>query len=257
MADGAAESTKELTEEGAKVTTVAEGTDATAAPPAEPVASPPESIAIFFDGEPMAGKAETWTTEHVADAATLQFVGPHALPLPLFDKAGFSSAMGNLVGSFPDLTFNSTKVAPTKQEDGSWAADIVVTGTHTGAAFTPMADKLPAIETTGTAVSIGPETFTVWADEAGKVTPVRKSSHELLCGRVDGVRRRRFDFHTGRQDRDRSEGGRQPARAARLLPRHRRRHLRPGAAGRRWRRPRRRRPRRSRVGAPIVRSAGP
>ena len=171
MADGAAESTKELTDEGAKVTTVAEGTDATAAPPAEPVASPPESIAIFFDGEPMAGKAETWTTEHVADAATLQFVGPHALPLPLFDKAGFSSAMGNLVGSFPDLTFNATKVAPTKQEDGSWAADIVVTGTHTGAAYTPN-EKLPAIETTGTAVSIGPETFTVWADEAGKAIKI-------------------------------------------------------------------------------------
>ena len=171
MADGAAESTKELTDEGAKVTTVAEGTDATAAPPAEPVASPPESIAIFFDGEPMAGKAETWTTEHVADAATLQFVGPHALPLPLFDKAGFSSAMGSLVGSFPDLTFNATKVAPTKQEDGSWAADIVVTGTHTGAAYTPN-EKLPAIETTGTAVSIGPETFTVWADDAGKVVKI-------------------------------------------------------------------------------------
>ena len=172
MADGAAESTKELTEEGAKVTTVAEGTDATAAPPAEPVASPPESVAIFFDGEPMAGKAETWMTEHVADTATLQFVGPHALPLPLFDKAGFGSKMSDLVTSFPDLTFNSTKVAPSKQEDGSWAADIVVTGTHTGAAFTPMADKLPAIETTGTAVSIGPETFTVWADEAGKVVKI-------------------------------------------------------------------------------------
>ena len=178
MADGAAESTKELTDEGAKVTTVAEGTDATAAPPAEPVASPPESIAIFFDGEPMAGKAETWTTEHVADAATLQFVGPHALPLPLFDKAGFSSAMGNLVGSFPDLTFNATKVAPTKQEDGSWAADIVVTGTHTGAAFSPMPDKLPAIETTGTAVSIGPETFTVWADEGGKVCKIEITPKE-------------------------------------------------------------------------------
>ena len=40
-------------------------------------------------------------------------------------------------------------MAPTKQEDGSWAADIVVTGTHTGPAFTPMPDKLPAIETTG------------------------------------------------------------------------------------------------------------
>ena len=166
-----AESTKELTEEGAKVTTVAEGTDATAAAPAEP-ASPPESIAIFFDGEPMAGKAETWMTGHVADEATLQFVGPHALPLPLFDKAGFGGAITNLATSFPDLTFNATKVAPTKQEDGSWAADIVVTGTHTGAAFTPMADKLPAIETTGTAVSIGPETFTVWADEAGKVVKI-------------------------------------------------------------------------------------
>ena len=158
-----AESTKEATAEGHKVTTVAEGTDATAAAPA------PESVAIFFDGEPMAGKAEKWMTEHVADAATLQFVGPHALPLPLFDKAGFGGAMSNLVASFPDLTFNATKVAPAAQEDGSWAADIVVTGTHTGAAFTPMADKLPAIETTGTVVSIGPETFTVWADEAGKV----------------------------------------------------------------------------------------
>ena len=79
--------------------------------------------------------------------------------------------MSNLVTSFPDLTFNATKVAPTKQEDGSWAADIVVTGTHTGAAYTPN-EKLPAIETTGTAVSIGPETFTVWADEEGKVVKI-------------------------------------------------------------------------------------
>ena len=164
-----AESTKEATAEGHKVTTVVEGADATAA---APTAVCPESVAIFFDGEPMAGKAETWATDHVADAATLQFVGPHALPLPLFDKAGFTSAIGNLVASFPDLTFNSTKVAPTQQEDGSWAADIVVPGTHTGAAFTPMADKLPAIETTGTAVSIGPETFTLWVDAEGKVVKI-------------------------------------------------------------------------------------
>ena len=165
-----AESTKEATAEGHKVTTVVEGSEATAAAPEE-VASSPESVAIFFDGEPMAGKAETWMTGHVADEATLQFVGPHALPLPLFDKAGFGGAITNLATSFPDLTFNATKVAPTKQEDGSWAADIVVTGTHTGAAYTPN-EKLPAIETTGTAVSIGPETFTVWADEAGKVVKI-------------------------------------------------------------------------------------
>jgi len=86
--------------------------------------------------------------------------------------------VSNLVTSFPDLTFNSGKVAPSKQEDGSWAADIVVTGTHTGAAFTPMADKLPAIETSGTAVSIGPETFTVWADEAGKVVKIEITPKE-------------------------------------------------------------------------------
>ena len=166
-----AESTKEATAEGHKVTTVVEGAEATAAAPEE-VASPPESVAIFFDGEPMAGKAETWMTGHVADEATLQFVGPHALPLPLFDKAGFGGAITNLATSFPDLTFNATKVAPTKQEDGSWAADIVVTGTHTGPAFTPMPDKLPAIETTGTVVTIGPETFTLWADESGKVVKI-------------------------------------------------------------------------------------
>ena len=91
---------------------------------------------------------------------------------------GFGSAMSNLVASFPDLTFNATKVAPAAQEDGSWAADIVVTGSHTGAAFTPMADKLPAIETTGTSVSIGPETFTVWADEAGKVVKIEITPKE-------------------------------------------------------------------------------
>ena len=167
-----AESTKEATAEGHKVTTVVEGAEATAAAPEEVASPPPESVAIFFDGEPMAGKAETWMTGHVADEATLQFVGPHALPLPLFDKAGFGGAITNLATSFPDLTFNATKVAPTKQEDGSWAADIVVTGTHTGPAFTPMPDKLPAIETTGTVVTIGPETFTVWADESGKVVKI-------------------------------------------------------------------------------------
>ena len=171
-----AESTKKATAEGHKVTTVVEGAEATAAAPEE-VASPPESVAIFFDGEPMAGKAETWMTGHVADEATLQFVGPHALPLPLFDKAGFGGAITNLATSFPDLTFNATKVAPTKQEDGSWAADIVVTGTHTGAAYTPN-EKLPAIETTGTAVSIGPETFTVWADDAGKVVKIEIAPKE-------------------------------------------------------------------------------
>merc|ERR1719198_2350983 len=78
--------------------------------------------------------------------------------------------MGNLIGSFPDLTFNFTNVAVAKKADGGYAADIVVMGTHTGAAFTPMPGKLPAIEATGQCVKIGPETFTLYTDEEGKVT---------------------------------------------------------------------------------------
>ena len=220
-----AESTKEATAEGHKVTTVVEGSEASRRLP-----SPPESVAIFFDGEPMAGKAETWMTEHVADAATLQFVGPHALPLPLFDKAGFGSAMSNLVTSFPDLTFNATKVAPAANEDGSWAADIVVTGTHTGAAFTPMAGgSRPSRRRGRTREHRVPETFNCRADEAIETTGAASSR----IGVVASMAWAEFDFHTGRQDRDHPEGGGQPARTARLLPRHRRRHFCASAPGRR------------------------
>lgn len=118
----------------------------------------------------MAGKAEKYMGEYVADNHTLAFVGPHAYPgLPVLDKENFGKAAGNLIGSFPDLTFNSTKVTPKRNKDGSWSANIVVSGTHTGAAFTPMPGALPPIETTNKKVDIGPETFTLWVDSAGKV----------------------------------------------------------------------------------------
>lgn len=129
----------------------------------------PESVALFFNGEPMAGKAEKYMGEMVADNHTLAFVGPHAMPLPVLDKEKFGHAAGNLVASFPDLTFNFNKATPTQNADGSWSADIVVMGTHTGAAFSPMPGKLPAIDKTDICVKIGPETFTLWTDEAGKV----------------------------------------------------------------------------------------
>lgn len=129
----------------------------------------PESVALFFNGEPMASKAEKYMTEMVADNHTLAFVGPHALPLPVLDKAKFAGAAGNLVASFPDLTFNFTKVEPKQNADGSFSADIVVMGTHTGAPFSPMPGKLPAIDKTDICVKIGPETFTLWVDAEGKV----------------------------------------------------------------------------------------
>ena len=101
--------------------------------------SVPESVALFFNGEPMIGKAKTYMGDHVADNHTLAFVGPHAMPLPVLNKEAFGKAAENLIASFPDLTFNFNKATPKQSEDGSWSADIVVMGTHTGAAFTPVA----------------------------------------------------------------------------------------------------------------------
>jgi len=129
----------------------------------------PESVAVFFNGEQMASKAEKYMGEMMAADHTLAFVGPHALPLPVLDKEMLGGAMSNLINSFPDLTFNADKATPKQNGDGSWSADIVVMGTHTGAAFTPKPGELPAIATTGTCVKIGPETFTLWTDAEGKV----------------------------------------------------------------------------------------
>jgi len=145
----------------------------------------PESIAYFFNGEPMAGKAEKYMGTMVADSHMLKFVGPNAYPfLPPdgLDKEAFGGAAKNLIGSFPDLTFNFNKATPKRNKDGSWSADIIVMGTHTGAAFTPMPGKLPPVEATGKCVKIGPETFTLWADADGKVVKT-----EITPGATKGV----------------------------------------------------------------------
>ena len=42
-------------------------------------------------------------------------------------------------------------------------------GTHTAVPFTPMPGKLPPVDTTGKQVLIGPETFALYTDDAGKV----------------------------------------------------------------------------------------
>lgn len=99
----------------------------------------PESVAFFFNGEPMAGKAEKYISEYVADNRTLGFVGEYAMMKDLLSKEQCGGAAKNLIGSFPDLTFNIEKVKPKKNEDGSWSAVIVVMGTHTGTPFSPFA----------------------------------------------------------------------------------------------------------------------
>jgi len=93
--------------------------------------------------------------------------------VPKLDLDHMKGALNNLMASFPDLTFNLHKTKIAKQKDGGWAADIVVMGTHTGAAYTPMPGKLPPVETTGKKVLIGPETFSLYIDAAGKVTATK------------------------------------------------------------------------------------
>ena len=62
-----AESTKEATEEGAKVTTVAEGTDATAAPPAEPSKIVLTVFESLHEGKTLDDAKAAWA--HVAEAS--------------------------------------------------------------------------------------------------------------------------------------------------------------------------------------------
>ena len=77
--------------------------------------------------------------------------------------------MSNLVTSFPDLTFNATKVAPSEERrrllGGRHRRDGHAHGRRVHADGRHVLGR-PSSPTTGTAVSIGPETFAVWADEA-------------------------------------------------------------------------------------------
>ena len=141
------------------------GSKVEAAPPV------PDAVDFFFNGEPMTGKFDTFFATTVAESVTLEFIGPYAPPVPPLPKEMAKGAMGNLMASFPDLTFNFTKVTPKKTKSGGWAADIVVMGTHTGPAFAPM-PGLPPVETTEKCVKIGPETFTVYLDDAGAISKI-------------------------------------------------------------------------------------
>jgi hypothetical protein len=133
----------------------------------------PAAVVKFFDGEPMAGKAEELMGTHFDDSMTLAFVGDFAPP-PLKEpkpKAMAGEIIGGLVKSFPDFTFNSGKAPVYKAEDGSYYADIVVSGTHTGEAYAPMPGLTP-VEKTDKKVDIGPEKFSLFLSEEGKVVKI-------------------------------------------------------------------------------------
>ena len=80
------------------------------------------------------------------------------------NKEMAQGALKTLTTSFPDFTFNSTGSRVQEGPDGkSWFADITVTGTHTGPAFTPN-PEWEAVPTSNKSFSIGPERFTLYVD---------------------------------------------------------------------------------------------
>jgi hypothetical protein len=146
--------------------------EASAEPAAEEAASDvPAVVSLFFDGEQISGKAEALAALY-AEEFTISFVGPFtgATTGMVLDREKVIGAMGNLNAAFPDLTFNKTKEAVEKNEEGGWGAKIVVAGCHSGIPFTPMPGMLPPVETTNKEVSIGPELFTMYTNEEGKAT---------------------------------------------------------------------------------------
>lgn len=128
----------------------------------------PPAVAMFFSGKKMGDMSEAFM-KLLDPSFMLSFVGPNAPPVPPLDITKFPQVAGAMVASFPDFTFNSGKAVPTKQADGSWAADIIVTGTHTGAPFAPMPGLTP-MPAKGVKCDIGPEKFSLFPNAEGKLT---------------------------------------------------------------------------------------
>jgi len=83
------------------------------------------------------------------------------------------------LASFPDFTFNLTQQPFTKNADGSWTAQIYLGGTHSGVDYSPVPGVLPAVPAKGKYCRVGPEEFTLYFDEDGKIIKetVRQLSH--------------------------------------------------------------------------------
>ena len=135
----------------------------------------PDTVSKFWSGVPRTQEYLDTIPADFTDDFTLTFVGPHTPPFMTPDKMKMTKetlpkGLGNLMSSFPDLTFTAVE-APKEVEPGKWAALTEVTGTHTGEAFAP-APHLDKVPTTGKAVKIGPEVFTLYLTDDKKVKAV-------------------------------------------------------------------------------------
>ena len=133
----------------------------------------PPTVAKFFCGKPRDQEYLDSLPVDTAEDFELSFVGEFVPPFMREMKMTYTTlpkGLGNLVASFPNLTF-SPQEEPTLQADGGWKASTKVTGTHTGPAFSP-APHLEPVPTSNKEVVIGPEDFTVYTNAEGKITKV-------------------------------------------------------------------------------------
>ena len=107
-----------------------------------------------------------------SDDAMVEFLGPHA-PLapdgtPMKIPASMMKPVATaLTTGFSDFTFNPEAKPFTQREDGSWSATFLVKGTHDGTYQLP---DLPPLEASGKECVMGPETFSFYFNDEGKVT---------------------------------------------------------------------------------------
>lgn len=145
----------------------------TAIKPALPPPMLPQGILDFYMGEKAQLKGKDAFGALFADGATVSFLGEFRPKMPdgsevVIPQARMADVMGGLIGGFSDFRFNPDKAPFTQQEDGGWSASILVAGTHDGP-FSPLPD-VPVLEATGTKCLMGPERFTLYFNDEGKVT---------------------------------------------------------------------------------------
>lgn len=136
--------------------------------------APPAFITTFYNSGPLDDAKLAAMGEAFTDDGVVEFAGEFAPKDPegnpmIMPKAAVVAVLGLLKAGFSDFQFNTKGATFAKREDGSWAADIIVAGTHDGS-YTFAPEKVPAVEASGKLCEVGPETFALFFNEEGKVT---------------------------------------------------------------------------------------
>ena len=165
-----AESTKEATAEGAKVTTVAEGTDATAAPPAEPdtpALAWKKALVAAFETGMYSGNADIFTEDGVVQP-------PYAPPFPAKDFSGlileYMKVMPEWGGVYKFVKENAdgSVTVSSQQRFGTLQADLPALGPFPAV---PLSEATERCKTIGTIYPFESMTFT-FNDDASKIKTV-------------------------------------------------------------------------------------